>query len=96
MPNFPATPTGNQMLSQWFTAIVRSRALETYRWTVGTSADDAGIGDLNVRRIIAINPSSWGASLQAFYEQYYPDVEYRTIETNTPADLENILRTWNG
>ena len=89
-----ATPTGNQMLGQWFAAVVRSGALEKFRWTVGTSADDAGIGDLNVRRVIAINPSTWGASLQAFYQQYYPGVEYRAIEANTPAELESVLVNW--
>jgi len=94
LPNFPATPTGNQMLSEWFAGVVRSGALEKFRWTVGASADDAGIGDLNVHHVIAINPSTWGASLQAFYQQYYPGVEYRTIEANTPAELESVLVNW--
>jgi hypothetical protein len=96
LPNFPGTPTGNQMLSQWFAAVVRSGALEKYRWTVGTSADDAGIGDLNVRRVIAVNPATWGASLQAFYQQYYPGIEYRAIEANTPGELEAMLANWGG
>jgi hypothetical protein len=96
LPNFPGTPTGNQMLGQWLAAVVRSRVLETYRWTVGASADDAGIGDLDVRRIVAINPSTWGASLHAFYQQYYPGVEYRAIEANTPSELETVLRNWSG
>lgn len=96
LPNFPATPASNQMLGQWLAAVVRSGAIERFRWTVGASADDAGIGDLNVRRVIAINPSTWGASLQAFYQQYYPGVEYRAIEVNTPGELEAILANWNG
>ncbi len=96
LPNFPATPAGNQMLSQWFAAVVRSGVLERFRWTVGTSADDAGIGDLDVRRVIAINSSTWGASLPAFYQQYYPGVEYRAIEANTPAELEAVLASWSG
>jgi hypothetical protein len=96
LPNFPATPTGNQMLAQWFAAVVRSGVLEKFRWTIGTSADDAGIGDLSVRRVIAVNPATWGASLSAFYQQYYPGVEYRAVEANTPAELESILVNWSG
>lgn len=96
LPNFPATPADNQTLGQWFAAVVQSGVLEKFRWTVGTSADDAGIGDLSVRRVIAINPSTWGASLQAFYQKYYPGVAYRAIEANTPAELESVLVNWSG
>jgi len=96
LPNFPATPAGNQALGQWFAAVARSGVLDRFRWTVGTSADDAGIGDLSVRRVIAINPSTWGASLQAFYQQYYPGITYRAVEANTPAELESVLVNWSG
>jgi len=96
LPNCPATPEGNPALDQWFAAVVRSGVLVRFRWTVGTSADDAGIGDLSVRRVLAINPSTWGASLQAFYQQYYPGVEYRAIEVNTPTELEALLANWSG
>lgn len=96
LPNYPSDAASNQALSQWFAAVVRSGVLERFRWTVGTSADDAGIGDLSVRRVIAVNPSTWGASLQAFYQQYYPGVEFRAIEADTPAELESVLVNWGG
>ena len=75
---------------------MRSGILEKFRWTVGTSADDAGIGDLSIRRVMAINPSPWGASLKAFYEQYYPGAEYRAVEARTPTELEAMLTSWSG
>ncbi len=41
-------------------------------------------------------PSTWGASLKAFYEQYYPGAEYRAVEAHTPAELEAMLANWSG
>jgi len=32
---------------------------DRHRYTVGGSADDAGIGDLDSRRVIAVNPGEW-------------------------------------
>lgn len=49
------------------------------RWTVGFSADDAGIGDLDVRRIIAIDPHRWSGDLCAFFEAEYPGVQYLAV-----------------
>lgn len=64
--------------------------------TIGPSADDAGLGDLDYRRIIALNPALWGDSLADFYTQYYPGVELELIYAVTPADLalqlERVLR----
>lgn len=62
-------------------------------YTIGSSADDAGVGDLDVRRIIAVNPQKWpGAlSLQEFYAQYYPSVEYKTVTAASPAELTRKL-----
>jgi hypothetical protein len=95
LPNIPATPEGNAELARWYAAVVRSGVLETRRWTVGTSADDAGIGDLNVRRIIAVKPASWPSSLSAFYQQYYPGIDYHALNVNTPEELEAALRALN-
>jgi hypothetical protein len=95
LPNIPTTPEGNAELGRWYAAVVRGGVLETKRWTVGTSADDAGIGDLDVRRIIAVKPSSWPSSLSAFYQQYYPGIDYHALEVNTPEELEAALRTLN-
>jgi len=60
-------------------------------YTIGSSADDAGVGDLDVRRIIAVNPQEWGDSLLEFYDQYYPGVEYRAVTAATPAELARKL-----
>ena len=47
------------------------------RQTIGFSADDAGIGDLNVRRVDVwwFTPTDWDKDeLNEFYAQYYPGV----------------------
>ena len=95
LPNLPATPDGSAELNRWYTAALRSGVLENKRWTVGTSADDAGIGDLDVRRIVAVKPSSWPSSLSAFYQHYYPGIEYHALNVNTPEELEAALRGLN-
>ena len=69
------------------------------RWTIGGSADDAGIGEPGVtlsRRVIAVNPSKWqkrpGAySLRDFFAEFYPGVEYVEIVASTPRQLGQIL-----
>jgi hypothetical protein len=61
--------------------------------TVGFSADDAGIGDLDQRRIICISPDQIGTGLtQAWYDQYYPGVKFVATYARNPADLEEKLR----
>jgi hypothetical protein len=76
----------------WARAVVKG-AWDKRRYTVGGSADDAGIGDLDIRRVIAVNPQEWAsaASLADFFKQFYPGVEYRSIEAATPAELEQKL-----
>jgi hypothetical protein len=63
------------------------------RFTVGNSADDAGIGDLDVRRVLAVNPQAWPGpqSLADFYKQYYPGVQYEPITAATPTELKQKL-----
>ena len=63
-----------------------------HRYTIGGSADDSGIGDLNVRRVIAVNPKRWPTDLHAFFKKYYAGVEYIPVEANTPAKLMQKLR----
>jgi len=74
----------------WALAVVDG-AWDRHRYTVGSSADDAGIGDLDVRRVIAVNPGKWPGDLRAFFEEYYPGVEYIPIEAGTPAELARKL-----
>lgn len=77
--------------ASWMTAAANGSISK--RYTVSYSADDAGIGDLNVRQVIAVNPSHWSGDLQAFYEQYYPDVVYTPLTAATPAELETKLKS---
>jgi hypothetical protein len=72
----------------WANAVVDS-SWDEKRYTIGGSADDAGIGDLDIRRVIAVNPHKWPGplSLQQFFEEHYPGVEYVPITAATPAEL---------
>ena len=59
---------------------------------MGGSADDAGIGDLDVRRVVAVNPAAWGDDLASFFQTYYPGVVYVPLEAETPEELKERLR----
>jgi hypothetical protein len=76
---------------EWVEAVLKSGRWERNRWTVGCSADDAGVGPRD-RTVIAINPGRWPSDLRAFFEQYYPGVRYTAVEAGTPAELEPKLR----
>ena len=78
--------------AEWARAAVRGM-WEIGPYTIGSSADDAGIGDLDVRRVIAINPHEWPGpqTLEEFYRKYYPGVEYRPITADTPEELIHKL-----
>ena len=62
------------------------------RYTIGSSADDAGIGDLDERRVVAVNPGEWPSDLQAFFQEYYPGVTYTAINAATPSELQQKLK----
>ncbi len=64
---------------------------DEFRYTIGSSADDAGIGDLESRRVIAVNPGLWPGDLRAFFAEHYPGVEYVPIEAEKPRDLKRAL-----
>jgi hypothetical protein len=74
----------------WARAVVDA-AWDTHRFTIGGSADDAGIGDLDFRRIIAVNPIAWGDDLFAFFETYYAGVSYVPVDADTPQELADQL-----
>jgi len=65
------------------------------RYTVGGSADDGGIGDLDRRRVIAVNPGQWNGDLFAWYQRYYPGIDYAPLNAATPAALGSILQSLN-
>jgi len=74
--------------ADWARAVVRA-SWDSHRYTVGGSADDAGIGDLDVRNIIAVNPDAWGSTqtLEEFFHIHYPGAEYRALIAATPEEL---------
>ncbi|MGC9467922.1 MAG: M23 family metallopeptidase [Anaerolineae bacterium] len=76
--------------SQWALAVVAA-TWEQHRFTIGRNPDDAAIGDLDVRRVIAINPQAWSGDLEAFYEAHYPGVELVIVEAQTPDELREAL-----
>ena len=80
---------------EWATAIIEA-TWEEHGYTVGGSADDAGIGDLDSRKVIAVNPGLWGpgadgSGLEGFFNAHYPGLEFVTITANTPAELAQAL-----
>ena len=75
----------------WASAVVEG-AWDAHRFTIGGSADDAGIGDLDFRRVIAVNPAAWGDDLFGFFETHYPDILYVPLMADTPQQLMERLR----
>jgi hypothetical protein len=74
----------------WTRAVVDA-TWDGRRYTIGGSADDAGIGDLNDRTVVAVNPSRWGDDLENFFETHYPGVRYLAVEADTPDQLVDQL-----
>ena len=76
--------------ADWAAGVVEG-AWDTHRFTIGGSADDAGIGDLDFRRVIAVNPAAWGDDLFAFFETYYHGALYVPLAVDTPQELAQRL-----
>ena len=76
---------------EWVEAILDSGAWEQRRWTIGSSADDAGIGALEDKTVIAVNPQQWGDDLHDFFRQYYPRTRYVALQAATPTELQHKL-----
>lgn len=67
------------------------------RFTIGFSADDAGIGDLETRHVLAVNPHHWPEVLTAsWFQQNYPGARFTPVVANQPQDLEAWLKNWTG
>ncbi len=77
----------------WLQAVVDSGVLTQYRWTVGFSADDAGIGDLDDRTVIIINPSAWPDPIEAWFGLWYPGVKVHPVNASSPETLRVILQS---
>jgi len=78
--------------STWAQAVVDA-TWDDRRFTVGGSADDAGIGDLDERTVVAVNPSRWPEDLEEFFRTHYPGVRYVPVEASTPSRLAQELRS---
>ncbi len=78
---------------RWARAVVEA-TWDARRFTVGGSADDAGIGDLDFRRVIAVNPTAWGDDLRAFFERFYPGVVYVPVDAESPEELVERLTSF--
>lgn len=76
--------------ASWAESVVDA-TWEGHRFTIGGSADDAGIGDLDVRRVIAVNPTRWDGDLKAFFETHYPGAEWIAIRVSAPERLADAL-----
>lgn len=75
---------------RWVNAVIDA-LWDEYRPTIGGSADDAGIGNLENRRVLAVNPDLWNGDLTAFFAEHYPDVVVLPVYADTPVQLEEIL-----
>jgi hypothetical protein len=79
--------------AEWAAAAMRGSF--DARRTVGFSADDAGVGDLEERRVIAVNPHHWHQELTAdWFADHYPGVKFHSLTVKTPEDLARSLRNW--
>jgi hypothetical protein len=76
--------------AEWARAAVDGLG-DAQRWTVGSSADDAGIGDLDRRAVLAVNPDDWSTDLEAFFQEHYPGVVYQSLEAESPEVLRTRL-----
>ncbi|NDJ54402.1 MAG: hypothetical protein GYB68_15135, partial [Chloroflexi bacterium] len=79
----------------WIGAITTSQTWRSQRWTIGYSADDAGIGDLDRRRVIVVNPSLWADPILPWFEFWYPEVIVQTLQASSPAELTTRLNALN-
>ncbi len=83
-------PTADE---SWYAAAARGAFRG--RYTIGFSADDAGMGDFDSRHVVAVNPHHWPQVLtESWFKQHYPGVQFTAVVANQPADLEMWLRKW--
>jgi len=78
---------------EWASAVVEA-TWDNHRYTLGGSADDAGVGDLDSRIVMIINPEQWGGPevMSQFFSENYPGARLRTIRAKTPDELIVLLR----
>lgn len=81
--------------AEWANAVVTA-TWDWSRYTVGGSADDAGIGDLDDRTAIVVNPNAWGPGedgqgIYGFFATNYPGVMTKQVVAESPGDLLDLL-----
>lgn len=79
--------------TEWVAAVVESGILMERRFTLGFNRDDAGIGDLDRRTVIVVNPSAWPEPIEAWFALWYPGVSIHMVSAASPEDLRMALRT---
>ena len=85
-------PPGTKYNAEWAVAAARG-TWNSSRMTIGGSADDAGIGQLTNRRVIAINPQDWpDGNLAGWYATHYPGATYQPVTASSPYDLQLKLQ----
>lgn len=81
-------PTADE---KWFLSAAKGSFIG--RYTIGFSADDAGMGDFENRHVLAINPHHWPELLtESWFTQHYPGITFTAVVANKPADLEAWLK----
>jgi hypothetical protein len=78
---------------EWLSAIAASGAWANDHWTVGYSADDAGIGDLDHRTVLVLNAPAWPEPILPWLEMWYPGMNVVPVTAVTPKDLIPLLQT---
>ena len=75
-----------------FVSTVAQLTWHAQRFTYGGSADDAGIGDLNMREVYAVNPQvGWESDLAPWFALHYPGVRYIPIVGETAKQVAEAL-----
>lgn len=66
---------------------------DEHRYTLGGSADDAGIGAnlLEYSRVITVNPDAWPGNLFQFFNSNYPGTRITPIFAKSPQQLAEQL-----
>lgn len=77
----------------WQAAVIGSRGFEV---TVGSAADDAGIGALDSKSVIVVNKDQIGTGIsQAWFDEHYPGTKIaKAISAADPATLRRRLRNY--
>jgi hypothetical protein len=64
------------------------RAALAHKLTVGFVPDDAGIGDLDQRRVICVNPDEIGTGIASWFDTFYHGVVFVPVEAHDAVELE--------